>query len=125
MQVAINNRSNTTGKNVFKAIFLILVWLVILSLAKDAIHLQKGFGRVEESKLRLEEQENRNNELKIKFEAVRTDEYREKLIRDQLNMQKEGEVVAVLPNRAELGFVPSTDKDNEEVNWKKWLFLLQ
>lgn len=51
-----------------------------------------------------------------------TDDYKEKIIREKLNMQKEGEVLVVMPDKAFaqeevrlVKFVP---------NWRKWWNLL-
>lgn len=124
MQVANNNKGNGFEKGVFKTIFLILAWLIIISLAKDALNIRKGFDRVKEAQARLAEEEHKNGELTKKYDMVRTDEYREKLIREQLNMQKEGEVIAVLPKKGGGLSVPKNDVSKEVPIWKKWLNLI-
>jgi len=124
MQVSNTNHKNKSGKGVFKAIFLLVAWLVIFSLAKDVLHIQNGFDRVTEAKTRLEQEEIKNVELKKRYEEVRTEEHRERLIRDQLNMQKEGEVIVVLPKSMDLEVEPKDELVEDIPNWKKWVDLL-
>lgn len=124
MQVANINKQSSWKKGAFKAIFLILIWFIIVSLAQDVLHIQRGFRRVSEAKTRLDREEIKNKELVARYEMVQTSEYRERLIREQLNMQKEGEVLAVLPKGNGNTFVPK-EKDSAEVpNWKRWINLL-
>jgi len=94
-------------------------------LAKDVFQIKKGFGRVKEAKIRLEREELKNVELLKKYDAVRTDEYRERLIREQLNMQKEGEVIAVLPTKIVDKSVPENSVLSGFANWEKWLNLIR
>ena len=53
-----------------------------------------------------------------------TDEYREKLIREKLNMQKEGEVIVVMPKKE-----AKKDKDmissESQANWQRWWSLIK
>lgn len=123
---ASNRRNNTTGKKGWsKAIILVIAWMLIFSLAKDLLQVKRGFGRIEEAKSRLAEEEVKNQMLKDKLGVVMTDEYREKIIREQLNMQKVGEVVAVLP-KGDLQ-TSKGDKVEEKTaeNWQKWWTLIK
>lgn len=99
--------------------------MLIFSLAKDLLQVKRGFGRIEEAKSRLAEEEVKNQMLKDKLGVVMTDEYREKIIREQLNMQKVGEVVAVLP-KGDLQ-TSKGDKVEEKTaeNWQKWWTLIK
>ena len=124
MQAANTSKQNKSGKGVFKAIFLILAWLIIFSLAKDILHIEEGFSRVKEAGTRLKQEELKNVDLTKKYETVRTEDYREKLIREQLNMQKEGEVIAVLPRKPGGSIVPKNQTTKEAENWRKWLELI-
>jgi cell division protein FtsB len=125
MQVANQGNRNTLKKDWIKGIILIIAWILIFSLAKDFWQLKKGYGRIEEAKVRLAEEENKNKMLKDKLSLVSTEEYKEKIIREQLNMQKIGEVVAVLPKG---DVVSEEDEENESQvteNWKKWWALIK
>ncbi|KKS32629.1 MAG: Cell division protein FtsL [Candidatus Collierbacteria bacterium GW2011_GWB2_42_12] len=89
---ALNRGNKKTDKNGWiKGIILVIAWILIFSLAKDLWQLKKGYVRIDEAKTRLVEEEAKNQMLKDKLSLVMTDEYKEKIIREQLNMQKIGE----------------------------------
>lgn len=68
-----------------------------------------------EEKQRLEEE----------FQRVNSLNYREKLIREKLNMQKVDEVVAILPDSDTTGEIDRIQTgDREDPNWKKWASLV-
>lgn len=103
-----------------------IAWILIISLVKDLWQIKSGFARIQESNIKLQEEQKKNQELKDKLSLVSTDEYKERLIREQLNMQKVGEVVAVLPKEE-----TSINADNNKIgaektdNWEKWWTLLK
>jgi hypothetical protein len=123
---ALDRRNHIIGKNDWlRGIILVIAWVLIISLAKDLWQVRKGFTRIEEAKVRLEEETKRNTDLKIKLGMVSTDEYKERIIREQLNMQKVGEIVAVLPTddlkTSQIGEVEEAQMEN----WQKWWALLK
>lgn len=127
MQAANNNKSQSGQNGWFKAIFLLLVWLLMLSLVRDVWHIRVGFKRVEDSKIGLEIERRKNEELKKKYELVQTSEYREMLIREKLNMQKEGELLVVLPKGSQnYQKIASEQEKTVEIqqNWEKWFRIL-
>lgn len=108
-----------------RAIALVVAWLIIVSLARDVWRIKAGFNRITESRLRLEAEEAKNGDLKRKMELVQTSEFREKLIREKLNMQKRGEVMVVMPGK---GLGTALDQPPEQApvdNWRKWWKLLR
>ena len=112
-------------KGWIKGIILVIAWILIFSLAKDLWQVKKGYVRIEDAKARLAEEEVKNQLLKDKLKAVMTDEYKEKIIREQLNMQKIGEVVAVLP-KGEFEASQAQKGEEETIeNWEKWWSLLK
>jgi len=125
MQVVNRGNEKVYKKDWIKAIILIIAWILIFSLAKDLLQLKKGYSRIEEAKVRLQEEEAKNQMLKDKLELVMTDEYKEKIIREQLNMQKIGEVVAVLPKGDQLGTKNEAELEKQPENWEKWWSLLK
>ena len=125
MQVVNRGNEKLYKKDWIKGIILIIAWMLIFSLAKDLWQLKKGYARIEEAKVRLIEEEAKNQMLKDKLELVMTDEYKEKIIREQLNMQKIGEVVAVLPKGDLLSTKEATEEEIQIKNWKKWWLLLK
>jgi len=121
------NRENRKEhkKDWIKAIILVVAWILIFSLAKDLWQIKKGYSRIEESKVRLAEEEAKNQMLKDKLSTVMTEEFKEKIIREQLNMQKVGEVVAVLPKGNLLGTNEAKIEEKQVDNWQKWWSLLK
>ena len=125
MQVPYIRSGQIVKKGWSKAIILIVAWILIFSLAKDLWQVRRGFGRIEEAKSRLAEEEAKNQMLKDKLIVVQTEEYKEKIMREQLNMQKLGEVVAVLPDGNKKGQVVVGLEEVEKENWLKWWELVQ
>lgn len=125
MQAQNRGNANNDKKGWIKGIILIIAWVLIFSLAKDLWQLKKGYVRIDEAKKRLVEEENINKMLKDKLEMVMTDEYKERIIREQLNMQKVGEVVAVLPKDSSLKNEITQDEESTMENWEKWWILLK
>lgn len=116
------NRDNRhkDKKDWIRGIILVIAWILIISLAKDLWQVKRGFSRIEEAKSRLIIEEEKNQMLKDKLEMVMTEEYKEKIIREQLNMQKIDEVVAVLPKGNMLGTKEAGEEQKQEENWEKW-----
>jgi hypothetical protein len=126
MQVANKYGEGMRKNGWFKAVFLGLVWLLIFSLMRDLWQIKSGFGRITDSQERLIQEEKKNAELKKKYDLVQTDEYKERLIREKLNMQKEGEVLAVLPGLLQKseGMTNGQKEPENQQNWQKWLDIL-
>ncbi len=125
MQSIRNYEGTKDKKGWFRAIILVIAWILIFSLVRDLNQVKKGFGRIEETEKRLEEEKTKNLLLQDKLRLVATDEYRERMIREQLNMQKMGEVVVVLPSRESI--LPNEERGEElpKKNWQKWWALLK
>ena len=107
-------------------LFLAVVWMLIVSLVRDVNQLQSGFNRIRDTEARLVAEQDKNRQLKQKMSLVVTSEYEEKLIREKLNMQKTGEIVAILPKKltdVSQGEVYKTTETGE--NWQKWLNLVR
>lgn len=125
MQALNRGKKTADKKGWVKGVILIVAWILIISLAKDLLKVKSGFDRIEESKGRLIEEQRKNEELKIKLETVLTEEYKERIIREQLNMQKADEIVAVLPRNT----IENGENEAESVedvnNWEKWFALLK
>ncbi len=125
MQVRGEHSNSSNKKGWIRGVILVIAWFLIISLVKDLWQVKKGFVRIEESKQRLTEAETKNRELKEKLSLVSSEEDREKISREQVNMQKIGEVVAVLP-KASTNKITETDiQGTETQNWKKWWSLLK
>ena len=116
------NTKNRHEKGWLGVCIIIIAWLLIGSLSKDIWRIRIGFNRITEANKRLEAEKVKNAALKVKLELVMTEDYKEKIIREKLNMQKEGEVLAVMPEKElrqaaeeKVLFVPI---------WKKWWNLI-
>jgi|WetSurMetagenome_2_1015567.scaffolds.fasta_scaffold40502_2 hypothetical protein len=126
MQVPNRYSKESNKKGWIRGVILVIAWILIISLVKDLWQIKSGFARIQESNIKLQEEQKKNQELKDKLSLVSTDEYKERLIREQLNMQKVGEVVAVLPKEE-----TSINADNNKIgaektdNWEKWWTLLK
>jgi cell division protein FtsB len=125
MQVVKRNNVKKYEIGWLKVAILVIAWLVIISLARDVWQIRTGFGRITESEKRLSAEEEKNISLKQKFELVKTDSYREKLVREKLNMQKEGEVIVVMPKSNNFKASETESEVVPEHNWEKWWSLIQ
>ena len=122
MQVAKRHGTIDLKKGWFKAVLIVLLWLLIVSLIRDYGRINKGFERKKMAEMRLVEERARNESLKQELNTVSSLEYKERLIREKLNMQKNGEVVVVMPEWVAQGTMTEDVGDKAMgPNWEKWL----
>ena len=114
-KIGVDNRKRWT-----RLAFLILIWAVIWSLINDFSKVRKGFLRIDESQNRLTQAQIENLELKREMVDVQTDFYKEKMIRNKMNMQLPGETIVVLPQKEEQGGSVGEEDEKVEKNWEKW-----
>jgi len=118
-------RKSGDRKGWIRLAFLALIWILIWSLFNDFSRVRKGYLRIDESQNRLTQAQKENLELKRKMMVVQTEYYKEKQMRDKLNLQLPGETVVVLPEEEE----PSDPKEEIELetmkNWEKWWMVLK
>jgi len=106
--------------------FFIAVWLVLCALISYSLiqHLRYVSGantRLQTMQKQTALLEKQNNDIRQKIEEANTPFIREKMIRDQLGMQKPGEVVVQViepremgsSNSAQAAQPPSTPEENE------------
>lgn len=120
MQVTKRDRSEATHKSWVRWIFLVIIWVLILSMVRDYWQTRKGFLRINETENRLFEAKLQNEQLAKKLILVGSEEFKAKLIREKLNMQRPDEVVVVMPN-SENNDVILENKTENLNNWEKWL----
>lgn len=107
-----------------KVALLGLGLMMVYTLAKGAWDLRKGFDRITQAKGQYETELARNESLAQKFAQVQGDEYLEAVAREKLNMQKEGEVVVLLP-KSEKNEAKQPRVETKELKiYEKWLKLL-
>ena len=119
---------NNTNKRWFGLIFLLFCWMLIFSLAKDLAKVGSGFERIEETTARLKDAEEQNNELNKKLLLVQTDYYKEKIVREKINMQKQGETLVVLADKTTQPDTPgdsTRETEGHTDNWDKWWALVK
>ncbi len=106
------------------AIFIGLYLLVVFS--KGIVEIRQAYRRISEAETQLKTEEKKRIELLDKKGQVATIDYIEEVARDELNMQKEGERVVVIPKIQKLEN-PKTQKTEgeEELNWRKWWELVR
>ncbi len=110
------------GKTLVLFIFVYLIYV----LSSGLWQLYKAGGRVEEARSRLVEERQKNEELKKKLSEVKSDDFIEREAREELNMQKPGEVVVILPE-IDLKGLDESQKNAEKStkNWQKWFQLFK
>lgn len=125
MQVGSRNVGARQENTWLRVVLLVVAWLLIISLVRDVWQIRTGFGRITESRARLELEEEKNVNLRQKLGLVSGESYRERLIREKLNMQREGEVLVVLPKEGmlETGVTPKLNR--QPPNWQKWWNLIR
>lgn len=113
--------------NEFLGKFMFVIGLLLLwSLVKGFWGFRKAYRRVDEAKEVLKAEEIKNQELEDKLKEVQKEDYIERVIRNELNMQKEGETVVVLPDNEFLKVLePDSPIEEEKRPKEKWLDLVR
>lgn len=110
---------------VWVAILLILVFSI--SLIRSVTKILEAKRRIKEEAAKVEKLKAENEEIRKKIEAVKTQEYLEKQMRDKLGLAKEGEIVVILPDEETLRKLAPQEIEEKETlpdpTWKKWLKL--
>ena len=124
MQVANSMKNTNNKKGLFLFVLMLFCWFLIVSLAKDLTKVEDGFKRIDDAAKKLSSEEIKNSDLKKKITFVQSDYYKEKVVREKLNMQLPGETVVVLN---ESGAVSDPGMENDaknelktQNNWEKW-----
>ncbi|MBI2326582.1 septum formation initiator family protein, partial [Candidatus Collierbacteria bacterium] len=96
------------------------------TLGNGVLELRLAYRRIDEARQILAMEQSRGEELKRKWVEIQTPEYLEKVARNDLNMQKEGETVVVMGRTLELKNSRTQEQEDvDEPNWQKWLNLLR
>ena len=109
-------------------IFIIIVFLVLVSAARSISSLTSSRSRVQIAEERRAAIGKEQEKLKDELSVVQSDFFQEKLARDKLGLAREGEVVIVLPDEALLRrlsprVVEEEKRELPEPNWKRWASL--
>lgn len=123
MQVPNKNYKDAGSRRLMGWAFLVLVWMAIYSLFGGYLQTRKGFSRLEEVDRRLNDLKAENEALKEKQKVVNSEEYKIKVAREKLRLQRQDEVVVVLPDQ-DISIGQENLKVTEVKVWKKWVNLL-
>lgn len=109
-------------KLLMRGLFLLVIWSLISSMWKGYTQTRRGFLRLGEIDKRTIEVVEENRQLKEKLEQVQSEEFKYKLIREKLRMQKGDEIVVVIP---EGSFAIGQNNLEKKLKiWEKWMSLI-
>lgn len=94
--------------------------LLVVNSAKRLLTFRTTTEKVQEAENRLEQLKEENKKLQEQREYTKSDEFREKEIRDKLGLAKEGEAVVVLPKDDSRESKENSKKPSGVPNYKKW-----
>lgn len=101
--------------------------LLLVSLVRNILRINRVNQSIKEEEEKVEKIRQENEELEAKLQILRSDEYKEKQLRDKLGLAKEGELIVVLPDDDVLrNLAPKHVEEEESLpdpNWKKWAHL--
>jgi len=106
------------------------------TLGNGVLELRLAYRRIDEARQILAMEQSRGEELKRKWDEIQTPEYLEKVARNDLNMQKEGETVVVIEKtqklknfwRSQISLRKTKTQKSEDVdeqNWERWWNLVR
>lgn len=103
-------------------IIIAVVMLLFLNLMKSWVKLNSRLQFIKEAKIRLVEEQKREENLKRDLARTQTPEFIESQARDKLNMAREGELIILLPTPV-IAFSPTPMPIDTAANWQKWMRL--
>ena len=101
---------------------------LLLVFSRGLWEIKQAYLRMAEARGQLATEEAKRQDLKKKEAMVTNVDYIERVARDNLNMQKEGELVVVIPKTPidAKALVGRQETDaNSEPNWRKWWKLVR
>lgn len=122
MQVPNKNYKDVNQKRLVRWVLLVLVWGLILSVSRSFTQTRRGFLRLDEAAVRLDQVKKENDDLRLKLEMVSSEDHKVKIMRDKLRMQKSDEVVVVMPFDSHT--ISQESEHREKAIWNKWLDLV-
>lgn len=123
MQVPNKNYKDTTTRRLMVWGFLVVIWVAIYSVFGGFLQMMRGYQRLEDVERRLNELKDENSALRDKQKLVSTDDYKIRMAREKLRLQKEDEVVVILPDQESVIGLNNLEARKVEI-WQKWLTLL-
>ena len=117
-------------RRLYQLTIIVIGLFIIYGSSRNILELWQQKQRVWRIQKEVQELEVKEAELKKKLKYYNSDEYVEKMAREKLLLQKEGETVISLPQEQNQNGItnyqlPITNPDNADLsNWQKWLKLL-
>ncbi|MFV1917260.1 MAG: septum formation initiator family protein [Patescibacteria group bacterium] len=101
--------------------------LIAASLVRNLLRIRQANMKIIVAEETVVELRKDSEYLRSRVEKLKSDEYKEKQLRDKLGLAKEGEIIVVLPEDEILRKLTPKRVEEEETlpdpNWKKWLHL--
>lgn len=114
-------------KSYSEYLLILLSILLVISLTRNILKIRGADKKIEDAKRGLEDSRVESQELKVEIEALQSDEYIEKQLRDKLGLARESEIILVLPEEEILKKLAPRKENEEEALpdplWKQWLNL--
>jgi cell division protein FtsB len=116
--------SKTNPKKFFEWILILLSFYIIFSLSRSLWEFFGVSSRLDNIKEELVLEEKKKDFIEARIEEATSEAYVEKVARNELNMQKEEDVVVMLLNNEKF----SSDNNSQDLkvvekdkpNWEKW-----
>jgi cell division protein FtsB len=119
------NLLKTKVKKYLKYFLLALGVIFLISLVRNVFRISEAGKSIDEAKNRVDKLAEENAELKSRLQAVQSESYTEKQLRDKLGMAKEGETIVILPDTETIKKIVPAQEEEEEILpdpvWKRWL----
>lgn len=97
--------------------FVFAIFLIINGIRR-LITFKGTSEKVGEAEEKLENLKSENERLKQEFAYKKSDQFKEKEIRDKLGLVKEGETLVIVPKDDER--LTTNDESENKPNWEKW-----
>ncbi len=96
-------------------------------LLKSVWSIRQAYQRIDDARANLMFVQAKNEELKRKVAEVQTKDYLERVARNDLNMQKDGETIVVLTDNDPVSVkrYDETKEEKERPNYLKWWELVR
>ncbi len=109
-----------------RAIVLVIGIYLLIVFSRGILEIKQAYLRLSEAREQLAVEELKNRQLKQKQADISGPGYIESIARNNLNMQREGETVVVIPRTQELKESKTQIQDEAVLpNWKKWWGLIK
>jgi len=122
------NKNRVKFRKKFEWILVLLAFYIIFSLSRSMWEFFGVSEKLDEVGEELVAEKKRSIRIEAETEQATSEAYIEKVARDKLNMQKEGETVVILPDDSFQLSEPGSREDEQGErggpNWQKWWELI-